>query len=71
MRVLVYLGEQLGIEDVSQISQYAERRSTPFEHQDAIRKAYALKEFSQAEADFVVWASAGVEHRRRQEDDLL
>ncbi|TXK42151.1 DUF4158 domain-containing protein [Nonomuraea sp. C10] len=56
--VLVYLGEQLGIEDVPQISQYTERRSTPFEHQAAIRKANALKEFSQAEADFIVWASA-------------
>lgn len=56
--VLVYLGGQLGIEDVSQINQYTERRSTPFEHQDVIRKAYALKEFSQAEADFIVWASA-------------
>ncbi|MED7930465.1 DUF4158 domain-containing protein [Nonomuraea sp. LP-02] len=56
--VLVYLGEQLGIEDVPQISQYTERRSTPFEHQDVIRKAYALKEFSQVEADFIVWASA-------------
>jgi hypothetical protein len=43
---------------VSQINQYTERRSTPFEHQDVIRKAYALKEFSQAEADFVAWASA-------------
>ncbi|MGW3346986.1 DUF4158 domain-containing protein [Nonomuraea rubra] len=35
-----------------------ERRSTPFGHQDAIRKAYALKEFSQSEADFSVWTSA-------------
>ncbi|MEV0238165.1 DUF4158 domain-containing protein [Nonomuraea sp. NPDC050786] len=34
------------------------QRSTPFEHQEAIRKAYALKEFSQAEADFIAWASA-------------
>lgn len=25
-----YLGEQLGIEDVSQINQYTERRNTPF-----------------------------------------
>ncbi|GLW98659.1 hypothetical protein Misp02_27460 [Microtetraspora sp. NBRC 16547] len=56
--VLVYLGDQLGVEDVSQINQYTERRSTPFEHQEVIRKAYELKEFSQAEADFIVWAGA-------------
>ncbi|MEU7748077.1 DUF4158 domain-containing protein [Nonomuraea sp. NPDC049158] len=56
--VLTYLGEQLGIEDVSQINQYTERRNTPFEHQEVIRKAYELKEFSQAEVDFIVWAGA-------------
>lgn len=67
----MYLGEQLGIEDVSRISQYTERRSTPFEHQEAIRKAYALKKFPQAEADFIVWASARAWNTGEQEDDLL
>ncbi|MFI6798185.1 DUF4158 domain-containing protein [Streptosporangium canum] len=57
--VLQYLAGQLGIEDVAQISRYTERRNTPFEHQEVIRDAYALKEFSQAEADFVAWADAG------------
>lgn len=41
--VLVYLGEQLGIEDVWQINQYTERRNTPFEHQEVIRKTYVAK----------------------------
>ncbi|MFI6803383.1 DUF4158 domain-containing protein, partial [Streptosporangium canum] len=55
---LQYLADQLGIEDITQIARYTERRSTPFEHQEVIRDAYALKEFSEAEADFVAWADA-------------
>lgn len=56
--VLNYLGDQLGIEEISQISRYTERRNTPFEHQEVIRDAYVSKEFSQAEAEFVAWVDA-------------
>jgi hypothetical protein len=56
--VLVYLGEQLGIEDISQIKRYTERRNTPFEHQEVIRVAHQLKEFPQAEAEFTAWVDS-------------
>ncbi|TLP60680.1 DUF4158 domain-containing protein [Microbispora triticiradicis] len=56
--VLEYLGEQLGIEDISQIKRYTERRNTPFEHQDVIREAYKLKDFSPAEAEFTAWVDS-------------
>ncbi|MEU8319627.1 Tn3 family transposase [Nonomuraea sp. NPDC048881] len=56
--VLEYLGEQLGIEDISQIKRYTERRNTPFEHQDVIREAYKLKDFSPAEVEFTAWVDS-------------
>ncbi|MBW8482611.1 Tn3 family transposase [Actinomadura parmotrematis] len=56
--VVVYLAEQLGIEDVSQVKRYAERRATPFEHQEEIRKAYGLREFGAVEAEFTAWVDA-------------
>ncbi|MET7464405.1 DUF4158 domain-containing protein [Nonomuraea sp. NPDC005501] len=49
--VLAYLAEQLAIEDVSQVTRYTERRATPFEHQEEIRKAYGLREFAAAPED--------------------
>ncbi|WP_346149841.1 DUF4158 domain-containing protein [Nonomuraea recticatena] len=56
--VVVYLAEQLGIEDVSQVKRYAERRTTPFEHQEEIRKIYGLREFGAVEAEFTAWVDA-------------
>ncbi|APU15075.1 MULTISPECIES: DUF4158 domain-containing protein [Actinoalloteichus] len=38
--VVQYLGEQLGIEDVSCVKQYTERKPTAYEHAWEIRDAY-------------------------------
>lgn len=56
--VLDYLGVQLEVEDVSQIKRYTERRQTPFDHQDEIRTAYGLRDFSTVEAEFAQWVDA-------------
>lgn len=47
--VIDYLAGQLSVADVSQIKQYTERRQTQFDHQDEIKKAYGLREFSAVE----------------------
>jgi TnpA family transposase len=56
--VIDYLADQLGVTDVSQIKQYTERRQTQFDHQDEIKKAYGLREFSAVEAEFTAWVDA-------------
>ena len=38
--VLDYLAAQLGIADASVVKQYTERRQTPFDHQEEIKKAF-------------------------------
>ncbi|GAB2830409.1 hypothetical protein GCM10022221_31410 [Actinocorallia aurea] len=56
--VVAYVAGQLGIGDVSLFQRYAERRATPFEHQDKIRQAYGLREFGEVEAEFTAWVDA-------------
>lgn len=56
--VIDYLADQLGVADVSQIEQYTERRQTQFDHQDEIKRAYGLREFSAVEAEFTTWVDA-------------
>ncbi|MCC5581989.1 DUF4158 domain-containing protein [Microtetraspora sp. AC03309] len=56
--VLDYLAAQLGIADASVVKQYTERRQTPFDHQEEIRKAYGLRDFAEAEDDFAQWVDA-------------
>ncbi|WP_327581791.1 DUF4158 domain-containing protein [Nonomuraea sp. NBC_00507] len=56
--VIDYLADQLGVADVSPIKQYTERRQTQFDHQDEIKKAYGLREFSAVEAEFTAWVDA-------------
>ncbi|WP_226874532.1 DUF4158 domain-containing protein [Microbispora sitophila] len=56
--VIDYLADQLGVADVSQVKQYTERRQTQFDHQDEIKKAYGLREFSALEAEFTAWVDA-------------
>ncbi|PZG56651.1 hypothetical protein C1I98_00980 [Spongiactinospora gelatinilytica] len=56
--VIDYLTDQLGVADVSQIKQYTEQRQTQFDHQDEIKKAYGLREFSAVEAEFATWVDA-------------
>ncbi|WP_405393899.1 Tn3 family transposase [Streptomyces gougerotii] len=47
--VVEYLGEQLGIEDVSCVKQYNERKPTAYEHAWEIRDAYEYHEYDDAE----------------------
>ena len=42
----------------SVVKRYAERRATPFEHQETIRKAYGLRDFFAVEAEFTRWVDA-------------
>jgi Domain of unknown function (DUF4158) len=56
--VLDYLAAQLEIADASVVKAYTERRQTPFDHQEEIRKAYGLREFPEVEDEFTVWVDA-------------
>ncbi|MFG2246377.1 Tn3 family transposase [Spirillospora sp. NPDC048823] len=56
--VLDYLAAQLGIADASVVKRYTERRQTPFDHQEEIRRAYGLRDFAEAEAEFAAWVDA-------------
>ncbi|MFJ2420005.1 DUF4158 domain-containing protein [Streptomyces brevispora] len=47
--VVEYLGEQLGIEDVSCVKQYTERKPTAYEHAWEIRDAYEYHEYDDPE----------------------
>jgi TnpA family transposase len=47
--VVEYLGEQLGVEDVSCVKQYTERKPTAYEHAWEIRDAYEYHEYDDAE----------------------
>ncbi|WP_207945123.1 DUF4158 domain-containing protein [Actinomadura rubrisoli] len=58
VEVVDYLAGQLGIADASVVKAYTERQQTAFDHQEEIRKAYGLRNFAEAESDFVAWADA-------------
>ncbi|MBW0010802.1 MAG: DUF4158 domain-containing protein [Pseudonocardiales bacterium] len=53
--VVIYLAKQLDIDTIEQLSRYTERRSTRFEHQDEIRAALGLTEFSAQVEGFTAW----------------
>ena len=56
--VLDFVAGQLEVTDPSQVKRYTERAKTRFEHQWEIRQAQGLREFTEAEAEFVGWAAA-------------
>lgn len=56
--VLDFVAEQLGVDDSSRVQEYTRRRTTSFEHQLLIRRAYGWVDFTVVEADFVRWVSA-------------
>jgi TnpA family transposase len=56
--VLDYLAAQREIANASVVKAYTERRQTPFDHQEEIRKAYGLREFPETEAEFTTWVDA-------------
>jgi TnpA family transposase len=56
--VLEFVAEQLGVEDPSQIKRYTERRPTPFDHQQEIRRVYQWKDFAAVEPEFAAWVAA-------------
>jgi hypothetical protein len=43
---VVYLAEQLGIEDASCVKRYPERRRTPYEHAEEIQKRFKYRDFA-------------------------
>ena len=53
--VVIYLAKQLDIDTIEQLGRYIERRSTRFEHQDEIRAALGLTEFSTQVEGFTAW----------------
>ncbi|MBV9314527.1 MAG: DUF4158 domain-containing protein [Pseudonocardia sp.] len=53
--VVIYLAKQLDIDMIEQLSRYTERRGTRFEHQDEIRAALGLIEFSAQVEGFTAW----------------
>ncbi|MFC4062898.1 DUF4158 domain-containing protein [Planomonospora corallina] len=56
--VLEFMAEQLEIEDPSQVKRYAERRPTPFDHQQEIRRVCEWKDFTDVEGEFAAWVAA-------------
>ncbi len=56
--VLEFVAEQLGVEDPSQVKRYTERRPTPFDHQQEIRRVCQWKDFASVEPEFGVWVAA-------------
>ncbi len=56
--IVIYLAKQLDIDTIDQLSRYNERRSTRFEHQDEIRVALGLTDFSAQVEAFTVWLDA-------------
>ncbi|MGB6162286.1 MAG: DUF4158 domain-containing protein [Pseudonocardiaceae bacterium] len=53
--VVIYLAKQLDIDTIEQLGRYTDRRSTRFEHQDEIRAALGLTEFSAQVEGFTAW----------------
>lgn len=53
--VVVYLAKQLDIDSFDQLGRYTERRSTRFEHQEEIRAALRLTDFSAQLETFTAW----------------
>ena len=53
--VVIYLAKQLDVDTIDQLSRYTERRSTRFEHQEEIRAALGLTEFSSQLEAFTAW----------------
>ena len=65
--VVEYLGEQLGIKDVSCVKQYTERKPTAYEHAWEIRDEYGYRDFAAGEEElreFLVGEPGRVLHRR-------
>jgi hypothetical protein len=56
--VLEFVAEQLAVEDPPQVKRYTERRPTPFDHQQEIRRVYRWKDFASVEPEFVAWVAA-------------
>lgn len=54
----IYLAKQLDIDAIDQLCRYAERRSTRFEHQEEIRGALGLTNFSDQVEAFTDWLDA-------------
>jgi len=59
--VVEYLAEQLGIEDVSQIKRYTERKPTPYEHAWEIRDAYGYHPYEDHGQGFAAANAALIE----------
>lgn len=53
--VVIYLAKQLDIDTIDQLRRYTERRSTRFEHQEEIRVALGLTDFSDQVQVFTGW----------------
>jgi TnpA family transposase len=53
--VVIYLAKQLDIDTIEQLRRYTERRSTRFEHQEEIRVALGLTDFSDQVQVFTGW----------------
>jgi Domain of unknown function (DUF4158) len=57
--IVIYLAKQLDIDATDQLSGYNERRSTRFEHQEEIRAALGLTDFSvQVDGPHALFAAA-------------
>ena len=56
--VVIYLAKQLDIDVIDQLGRYTDRRSTRFEHQEEIRRALGLTNFSDQVEAFTDWLDA-------------
>jgi TnpA family transposase len=56
--VTEHLAGQLGIADPSCVARYTDRPHTPLEHRDEINASGGLREFAEAEDEFVRWVHA-------------
>jgi TnpA family transposase len=56
--VLEYLADQLDIADPSCVKRYTERRTTRFEHAEEIKAVLGLRDFAEAEHEFMAWVDA-------------
>ncbi len=56
--IVIYLAKQLDIDTIDQLIRYTERRSTRFEHQEEIRAALGLTDFSVQVEAFTGWLEA-------------
>ena len=56
--IVVYLAKQLDIDTIEELRHYTERRSTRFEHQEEVRAAFRLTDFSDQVQAFTAWLDA-------------